>query len=273
MKFHLDRLRKKYGYKNEKLGDIVKKILTINQENVSRGLARKAADHWRSALPLIKTDKAVVVPTPDEAMPPRAVFAAKSAQSGRLITDTLRDRLTKDLRSVVDKLRKEKKDIYFKRGEGKRGRLKPEVVQEFQNKIKETFSGYVKKDPKTGIPPNIRNIAVTEIRSATNMMKDIYAAKIEQANPEIEMLKTWVQNVGMSKVPRKGHSIINGMTVRMHEYFSVPLYEEKNGAMVYAGSTRMSRPHDPKAPPGQVIGCNCELVITATKRIPHGHGR
>lgn len=264
-KVHLDRIKTRYGYRNEKLSKLMGKILANNQENVARGLARQTKEKWQKVFDKIPgARKKIVVPPVDEAMRPRDFYIVKGAQNGKLITDNLRDRLTKDLRAVLNRQSTGGKPIWHTQPEsGKRGKLHPDVIKEFRARIEETFHGYTKRDPKIGIPPNVKAIAVTEIRSATNMMKDEYARAIVKHNPQVEMFKKWIHNKSLTKNPRRGHLMVNGMAVRLNEYFNVPNYVEKNGRLVLMGFNAMDRPHDPKAPPEQVISCQCEAQYFA----------
>lgn len=265
-KIHLDRLKKRYGYSGEKLSELSKKIIANNAENVSRNIARRTQEDWNKSVKKISGKLKVIIPDAMDVLPGHSTFTIKAAVKGKLISDTLRDSLTQKLRETLSAMQSKKKPLYSTTA-GKRGKLKQEHVRAFEDSIRDVFSAYTKRDPKIGVPPNVHTIAVTEMRSSANMIKDEYAKSIQAKNPRIEMVKRWLHNSSLSKTPRKGHLEAHLQTVALDDYFQVPNYIDGKGkAQIYKGTTRMSRPHDPNAPAEQVIGCNCDVQFLARQK-------
>lgn len=256
----MKRLTAKYGGDNitgEKYQEVIKDILAHNNEKSARAVGRLSNETYKKSLQKLSADKAKTVKLPDmsEVLPKKSVFLIKGQHHANLITDTLRDKLQKDLRETL----KEYQGTGEKRLETQRGRttgkLNPALIKSFQDRITGTFEEYTKRDKTTGVPPQIRAIAVTEVRSTIGMIKEKYNDELLRKNPNIEMMKTWIHNRSMSKKPRSGHIQLNKKTIPNDEFFQVP---NKTG-----GYDFMKRPHDPDAPPSQVIGCNCEIIYKA----------
>lgn len=94
-----------------------------------------------------------------------------------------------------------------------------------------------------GPKSNASTIAITEVAGAVNFGEYEFA-KTYQSRYEVEMWKTWIQQSRSNM--RKTHMSVAGQTLKMNERFDV------------AGE-RMTRPHDPKASPGNTIRCGCYL--------------
>jgi len=265
-KVHLDRLKSRFGYEGEKLRLLSAKIIAQNAENISNNLARRTKSQWEKSVKKITGAKRVIVPDVADVLPKSAVFMVKAAEKGKLITDTLRDDLTAKLRATLEKIKSAKDPLYLQRP-GQKGRLNPKHVSAFEDAITEVYAGYVKRDPAYGMPSNIHSIAVTEMRSSTNLVKYSYGKAIQDKNPHVEVFKRWIHNKNLSKNPRRGHQMTHLQTVPFNGSFEVPNYVSGKGhALVFKGVTRMAMPHDPSAPPEQTIGCNCEIQLLAKER-------
>ena len=269
-KLHLSRLIKKYDFsasqvKGANYRRLMKDVLANNSENIARATGRLSQSHWDKALKKVKRAKRrqFIIPNVEETLPKRSVFLKKAAVQGNLITDTLRDRLTENLRSSLENFRTKKTDepSFIRRRGTKAGTINPQLSKQFLRDITKTFESYTKTDPAFGIPGNIKTIAVTEMRSTINEMKHTYNQELMRKNPDIEMRKRWQQNKKLAAVPRKGHMIIHGVEIAMSDDFNVPLYAS-DGKKI--GTTKMKRPHDPNAPLEQVAGCNCDIVYFAS---------
>jgi len=270
-KIYLNRLIKKYDFsksqvKGSNYRKLMKDVLANNSENISRATARLSKDHWDKSLKKVKRTKGqrqFIIPNVEETLPKRSVFLKKAAEQGNLITDTLRDRLTSDLRNSLENFRTKKTDqpAFIRRAGAKAGTINPELIKQFQKDITETFESYTKTDPRFGVPGNIRNIAVTEMRSTINEIKHAYNQELRNKNSDITMRKRWQQNKKLAAVPRKGHMMVHGVEMDMDSDFNVSLFNHKGKKI---GTTKMQRPHDPDAPAEQVIGCSCELIYFAS---------
>lgn len=255
------RLADKYGsqkLKGRKYQEMITEILAHNNEKAGRAIGRLTNKNYMDSVKKLtkEKEKAVKLPNISEVLPKRSVFLIKGADTGSIISVDLRDRLQKTLRSKL----KEWDSTGEKRMEIQRGtttgKINNKLVVEFEKAIKETFVNYTKRDPSIGVPKNVHNIAVTEIRSTVGTMKAEYKNKLKEKNPNLKMTKTWMHNRSLSKVPRKTHMVLHGYTIPDDERFYV---ERENGS----GYDYMDRPHDPTAPPGQNITCNCDIIYRA----------
>ena len=153
-KLHLDRLKKEYGVQLSK-GDyqsVMSQIIANSHENVQRAVARVKIDELNRTAERINrsSTKQIAVPNIEEVLPKRSVYARKGIEQGRIISDTLRDKLTKDLRDTVSQyLQTGKNSMQYKKGE-RRGKINPELVKQFRARIEQTYSAYTKPD-KTGV--------------------------------------------------------------------------------------------------------------------------
>lgn len=258
MPTYFSRLRKKYGkenIRNKRYQKLVSEILEKNNQNVARAVGKITEDNYKKTLGRIPKDKAKTVKLPElsTVIPERSVFLLKAAQNGRLITERLRAQLDKDLRATLQEFdRSGKSRVEVQRGKTT-GKINPELIKAFRERITDTYESRTKRDKKTGVPPNVKAIATTEIRSAVGIIKAQYKNKLLSDNPSLEGVKTWVHNKSLSKKPRVGHIRMNNKTLKDVEKFKVP----RDNA---PGFDLMDRPHDITAPPEQVISCNCDIL-------------
>jgi len=272
-KVHLDRLKAKYGWSGGRYQALMSQIIGYQSEFISRRIAGiqkgKLDKHARTAKKRMGVN--IVVPDIQDVLPQRSVFIKKGAERGKLLTDSLRDQLTTNLRkSVIDFIAENKPTMQGRRGV-ERGRMNPDLVKSFEKRIRRTFDAYAKRDPELGgVPKNVSTIATTEVRSVINEIKHGYNVALAKRNPEaVQTVKKWVHHPELSKEPRPGHRATSGKTIPIAEAFSVPVYERagtiKSG--VNKGRPRwrrtgrivdMQHPHDPMAPIGEVASCNCE---------------
>lgn len=245
---------------------LMRDVIDNRTLNIARATGRISKDNFdRQLKRQKKVEKIVVLPDVTESLPKRSVFLAKAAQDGKLITDTLKDRLTGNLRSALKDFRTVSGEPAFIRRRGKlAGTINPKLISQFEQNIVQTYSSYSRRDPAFGVPANVRQIAITEVRSTVNAMKSAYNEKFARKNPDsIRMTKTWRQNKSLSMIFRIGHSQVHGKKIPIEEVFQVPLYEKKKGVERRIGTTPMKHPHDPSAPLEQIIGCSCDIVYKA----------
>lgn len=255
-KYHLDRLKDKYGWKTavaqdkvrgRKYQELITEILATNSGNVHRAVGRISKENYAKYAKNLRPEKQkrFVLPDVSEALPKRSVYFLKAAERGQLITDTLRDRLTKDLRETISAgaLRTTGKDA---------GTVLPRAIAQFEKKIQGTFENYTKRDPKYGVPTNIHQIAITEMRINIDAMKDEYTGALLKKNPDLIVKKKWRQNTKGVKEPRQNHTeLARRAGIPYHENF---VYQLENGTTV---ST--PHPHHWSMPASEVIGCSCEV--------------
>lgn len=264
-KIHLDRLEKKYGkelLEGKNYRELMQQIITQNSSNISNRIAKLNKSHWdQQNRRITKIERRFVVPDISEVLPSDAIHIRKGAERGMVLSDELRNSLSNNLRETLSEFTpKTKEPTYVRRRGVTAGNINPDLIKEFQGKIKETFTNYVKKDPKYGVPGNIREIAVTEVNSTVNNIKTSYVSRLLAVNENAVVEKTWLHYPGRSKEPRIGHSIVAKQKAKkFDQYFHVPLYMKKRGRWVRIGYDMMLHPHDPNAPAEQVISCHCDV--------------
>lgn len=268
-KIYLKRLKEKYNLepgelRGEKFRKVMAEIIATNNENIARATGRiSRVNYDKQAKKIKKNGKRIILPSVEEVLPKRSVFVRKAAQDGNIITDTLRDVLTKNLRETLVNFKTKTGEQAFVRRRGARaGTINPAVIAEFRKSITETYQNYTKRDPSIGIPKNIRAIAITEVRSTIDAMKHEYNTQLIRRNPNIRMQKRWIQNRSLSIEPREDHAAVDGKRIEFGEPFRVPLTRKKNGVLTRT-ITLMQYPHDPTAPAEQVINCSCEAEYIA----------
>jgi hypothetical protein len=143
------------------------------------------------------------------------------------------------------------KPEYTRRRGALTGTLKDSAIKDFEESIKQTFQNYTKRDPKIGVPKNVHTIAVTEIRSVTNQIRNEYTMQLVKNNPEVEARKSWKHNGRLVKEGRQAHLDLDGTEIGASEKFVV--YDEQDNREYLA-----AHPHAENLPPGSVIGCQCE---------------
>jgi len=232
--------------------DVVARIVSHNSRLVQRSVLEADSQAVARA---VRQRRGVILPPVEEVMDPEALQVRKGAESGQVITDTLRGRLNAALQASLKERAASGKPLYSsKRGGG----LDPEVVASMERRIAEAFRPYVKRG-KYGVPDNVHAIAVTEVGSAVSDLKQRYVRKLLDANPgKYRAVKRWRHYPSLSKVPRLGHHLADGQEVGLEERFSVPEHVMERGRWVPTGRTiLMLHPHDPAAPLGEVVSCHC----------------
>lgn len=262
-KLHSDRLKHKYGkhLTDKNFAGLMDEVIANGHESIQHAVARVKVDELNRVAATVKRaqNKTLVVPNLEEVLPKRSVYIRKAQEQRRIMSDTLRDQLTKDLReSVADFLKTGEGSMQYKQG-ARRGQINPKLVADFRKKITATFEGYTKPDA-TGVPANINVIAETEVRSAIDDIKHTFNERLQERNQgKLRIMKTWIHHPSFSTEPRSNHREMNGITVPMDVPFMVPRMKWIRGqGMREIGITPMKHPHDPDAPPDMVIACHCE---------------
>jgi len=261
-KISIDRLTKKYGsdnIKGEKYQKIVNDILSFNREKITNSVVKITDDKFKKTIASNKWR--VDFPPIEDITKKRLLFIdmkpqtelLKTAEKGNYITQTLRNKLSNDLKETLKRVPAGTK-------------LSQRLVKEYKARITDTFSNYTKKDPRYGVPSNIRNISVTEMKSAVNNTRKIYMDELIARNPELEYYKQWFHYKSYSKEYRRGHAEKHLEKKKMGEKFTVNIYEKKKGKWVKSGKTvEMDRPHDSNVDISEIIGCSCELKYILRK--------
>jgi len=264
-KVHLDRIAKKFDIIKDWSGpmyqSLMKIIIAENTQSISNKIAKLNRFDWNKALKKITpVEKKFIMPDVSTVLPKRSVFIRKGAEQGTILSDTLRDSLTKDLRATLNQFTPKTGEAKFIKRRGvQAGKTNEKLIAQFEKTIKGTFKGYTKKNPRFGMPTNIHSIAVTEMRSTINTIKSQYTTKMLQKNPDMIVRKRWIQNRSLAVEPRKGHGIVSARKpIPLNKYYNVPHYIKKGKKLVRVRTDLMMHPHDPDAPADAVIGCNCE---------------
>ena len=254
-KVHLDRLVGKFGWAGQSYRWLMGKIIEANHLSIQRAVGRKLVGFFSAQADKIKgqSNKQILVPDLTDVLPKHSVFARKGAERGEILTDSVRTQLANDLRQTVsDYLSQGGQKMQYQIG-AKKGRIKPELVNVMERRIRQTFEGYTRR---TGgeAPANLRTIAETETRSAISDIKHQYVQRLQDKNHgRVQVMKRWIHHA--SSQPREGHIQMAGKTAGMDETFNVP--DIRGGRLIQV--TPMLHPHDPNAPASQVINCHCEI--------------
>ena len=216
----LKKLAKKYGVDVEG-ATYAKVVQEIINENVARASKKMGSlSNRRMKQAFADSIKDGIIDLPDYAIP--NVTVRKGAEDGKMITDTLRDALTRGLRkAITDNPNDTEK-----------------AIAQMQSHIKDTFTTYTTSHAKM--------IAVTEVRSSVDLSKAEYVRELVARNPnKLRVTKKWVHHDHLVKIPRPTHKAIDGEKVLFNQPFSIGL--------MY--------PHDPNAPASEVIGCQCGYQV------------
>ena len=216
----LKKLAKKYGVDIEgaTYAKVVQEIINENVARASKKMGNLSNRRMKQAFADSIKDGIVTLP----AYAISNLTVRKGAEDGKMITDTLRDVLTRGLRkAITDNPNDTEK-----------------AIAQMQSHIKDTFTTYTTSHAKM--------IAVTEVRSSVDLSKAEYVRELVARNPnKLRVTKKWVHHDHLVKVPRPTHKAIDGEKVLFNQPFSIGL--------MY--------PHDPNAPASEVIGCQCGYQV------------
>lgn len=227
-------------------------LLEKYNENIHRAVYRVKADRLTDTISRSKRLRGkITIPQLDEVLPKRSISTKKVKEQGKIISQTLYDRLSKDLRDTLDQ------EQWYQAKGGRAGSMRKGLQESLQERMKETFESYTGKTPG-----NLRNIVVTESRSALNEINRQFMARLMRKNPHLKGWKVWVQNRAWAKHPRTNHSIgallrSNPKGKRMKWGVGVPLNEQFT-LQTKSGIIKTDGPHDATLPAEEVVGCNCE---------------
>lgn len=216
----LKKLAKKYGVdiKGATYTKVVQEIINENVARASKKMGNLSNRRMKQAF--ADSIKDGIVDLPAYAI--SNVTVRKGAEDGKMITDTLRDILTRGLRkAITDNPNDTEK-----------------AIAQMQSHIKDTFTTYTTSHAKM--------IAITEVRSSVDLSKAEYVRELVARNPnKLRVTKKWIHHDHLVKVPRLTHKAIDGEKVLFNQPFSIGL--------MY--------PHDPNAPASEVIGCQCGYQV------------
>lgn len=216
----LKKLAKKYGVdiKGATYTKVVQEIINENVARTSKKMGNLSNRRMKQAFADSIRDGIIDLP----AYAISNLTVRKGAEDGKMITDTLRDVLTRGLRkAITDNPNDTEK-----------------AIAQMQSHVKDTFTTYTTSHAKM--------IAVTEVRSSVDLSKAEYVRELVARNPnKLRVTKKWIHHDHLVKVPRLTHKAIDGEKVLFNQPFSIGL--------MY--------PHDPNAPASEVIGCQCGYQV------------
>lgn len=216
----LKKLAKKYGVDIEgaTYTQVVQAIVQDNVNRASKQMGKLSNRRMKQAF--ADSIKSGIVELPEYAIP--NVTVRKGAEDGKMITDTLRDTLTRGLRKAITD----------------NPNNTEQAIAQMQAHVKDTFTTYTTSHAKM--------IAVTEVRSSVDLSKAEYVRELIARNPnKLRVTKKWIHHDHLVKIPRPTHKAIDGEKVLFNQPFSIGL--------MY--------PHDPNAPASEVIGCQCGYQV------------
>lgn len=253
-KIHLDRIRKKYGFTGQSYRKLIEQILETNTQNIHNNIGRILVRDLKAKAKTLRIGKQILVPDLTSVLPKRAIHLRKSAEKGTKLTDTLRDRLTNDLKQVLTT------PAYEQQKGRLAGKLRESLITDFQNKITETFDGYTKSRGEK-LPSNLATIARTEVRSAVSVVKHEYMQALVNKNPDLDVQKVWLHRGSGRKgyTPRGNHEDLDGTQIGMDEHFEIISEDGRRHLCAH--------PHDDRLPAEEVINCGCEMKYVFVKRI------
>ena len=252
-KIHLDRIKKKYGWTGQPYRELIAQIVETNTANIHNNIGRILVRDLKAKAKTLRTGKQILIPDLTSVLPKRALHLRKAATKGELMTDTLRDKLTNQLRDVL------RKPEYEHQKGRLAGAVKEDLINEFHGKIAQTFDSYTKKHGGEQ-PSNLATIARTEVRSALSVVKHEYMTALANKNPDMDIMKVWIHRGSGRKgyTPRGSHEDLDGTQVGMEEDFEI-LADDGNRYLC-------AHPHDDRLPADEVINCGCEMRYIFVKR-------
>ena len=261
-KTHADRLAKygKFGSYN----DMIDRVLAHNKADVTGKVVNIQMDDWKKAFQEISAQADAgqarfFLPDARGIIPTKKTVLAEARATGAIMSQTLRDNIKKKMIDTLQEFVDTKKIPYQTRRGELRGKMDPELITQFERKIKQAFEGYTKRNAEVDMPASIHTIAVTEMRSAVSMAKKAYADKLKAQNPGLRLWKRWIHNRWLVEEPRPGHMKLNRTELPYDRDFVVEVYKKFKGTYKRAGTVRMRHPHDPSAPLSEVCGCQCDV--------------
>lgn len=225
--------------------DLLGEIVAHNTEKASRAMGRISEARYKAAGKKALKTGLLELPAWETVMPPRAYFLRKGQDSGEIISDTLRRRLSTAMREEMSLMQ-----------EG--SRLSPDIISRFEQRVRETMGSYTRGE-KGARPPNAKLIATMECRTAFNEAKFEYAKKLSLVNTDkVSIWKRWKHNAHLVAQGRPGHIALNNKRVGLYESFSVEGFKKVEGDWVRTGTIQMMHPHDPMASLEETAGCQCD---------------
>jgi hypothetical protein len=254
----INNLRSKYGVKSDNVrgkryNRIVKDILKENSIQIVDAVLttdkKRFAKNMKEMLPKSKRNKILVLPNVDNVVR-KSSSIIKAADRGEIVMQSRRD----DIRKIITKVMTENNIT------NKNGTVNKSITVKIEKELKSYFKSYTKNTPPYGVPKNLHTIAVTEGRYQINNVRLEYMKELHKTAGKdgFIMQKAWKHNISLSRESRENHeSIVNQGWIDINDKF---ILIDSSGR-----SYEVETPHDIKLPPGEFIGCNCEVVYRMKK--------
>jgi HK97 family phage portal protein len=162
------------------------------------------------------------------------------------IKDHVGDKI-KRIKDTSKRRLKEVVKVEVERGLLTEGTSNAEISKNVFKKISKKYKGFTKARSMT--------IARTETAVASSVSTR-KAADFLSKDTGIKLMKEWVPSAYQEDRSRDNHQAMRGKKVGIDEMFLVP---------TDTGIIAMEGPHDPNAPPGEIINCRCATVFIPEK--------
>ena len=86
--------------KGKKYEKVINEILAHNTEKIAKTTLRLSNTQYQKSIKKLKRAKTVKLPNISEVLPKKSVFLIKGAENGKLLSQTLRIKLQRDLRNI-----------------------------------------------------------------------------------------------------------------------------------------------------------------------------
>ena len=156
------RLKEKYGVEDMKGGryrKLMSEIVIQNNMKTGRAVGRLSNEHYKNSVKRLSkvNQKTIKLPPLDEVLPKRSVFIRKGADRGRMLSDSLRDKLNGTLRRTLNEYIKTGKPLIQEKGRHA-GRINLQLIDDFKASSIETFKSSTRTDPQIGVPKTSRQL-------------------------------------------------------------------------------------------------------------------
>jgi len=256
-----ERLQKKYG-KGKTLRELMADVVQASTQNIAEKITERQINEfeksWERQPKGRRKGKRLVLPGVTEILPDAEQLRAYSKGIGDEITDTMRDRVVGSMRKTIQQFALEGKQRVVRPAGRTAGQINPELFDQLKKDLVSSTKQYTRKNPKSGVPDKVDEIAASTLRSTIINSKREYVLNLVALNPKAKAWKTWNHNPSLSKEPRKAHGQMNG---KKKPFFGIYMVNHYQGNKKI-GVDPMEGPHDPDAPLHQKISCHCDITYT-----------
>lgn len=257
-KKYLSRMKKKYEWTGGGVQDLFERITEKTSENIMGKVDDIVSFDAKKKIDRLSTkQKRLTFPEKSDYYPSKAKIKAIAVKKSENISRRMKQEIQKNLRKAI-----EESGMTYSRGE-LASRVNRRTIANMEKRLQATFDGYTRIDPKLKSPAKIHSLAVTEIRTTVDSMKQDMAQSIIDKNPDaLESSKRWIHNAHLSKnkddirIEHRDEWIkTKNNPIPFNEYFMI------------GGSVPMLHPHDINAGPDQNVNCHCDWEVLINKKV------